>query len=137
MNILAVAPQGLHHSLIARRSHARLPQTSAEWNAPLHVTNVQRMDYSAVLRHMKGEKRHRQEQLWDLLGRYPRSSHDASSSGSALADSDIAALRHANIIEPFLPGSTAPILASAFTVVEEKHGALRRRFILWPKALNS
>lgn len=137
LNVLAAAPQGLHHSLITRRSHARLPQTAAEWAAPLHVTEVQRMDYSAVLRHMRGEKRQRQEQLWDLLEQFPRSPHDASYKGSVLPAADVDALRKARIIEPFHPGDVAPVLASAFTLVEEKHGALRRRFILWPKTLNS
>eukprot|EP00796_Vickermania_ingenoplastis_P006578 gene6578-biopygen4182 len=130
MNLLAAAPPGLHHSMITRRSPAaRLPQTAAEWSAPLHVKDIPRMDYAAVLQHMQEEQRHRQEQLWELLEQFPRSPRDANWKGSVLPAADIAALCQANIIEPFLPGDAAPVLASAFTVVEEKHGALRRRHI--------
>lgn len=136
MNIIDAAPPTLHHSLVSRRSKARLPSTDAERAAPLHVTPITRMNYHAVLQDMRAERRSRQEQLWTLLRTFRDTQHPPPRHSQAhLPQADITALLSADIIEPC--SDPHPVLASAFTVVEEKHSTLRRRFILWPEELNS
>lgn len=118
-----------HHATLARR----LPTTPEECSSPLHVTRVSRMCYTKILNMILPERQKRQEELWDLLRDFPRSSLDYPRRGSTLPSSDTQLLLGADIIEPFIPDGSPPVIASAFTVVEEKHGKLRRRFILWPQ----
>lgn len=123
---------GPGHSILPRRSHARLPSTPAERALPLHVKRVARLDYSYVLQHALPAARERLDSLWALLDEYvPEKDHHSSEFAGLWAEQ----LLDADIVEAAEDVSRKG-LCSAFTVVEEKAAGDRLRFILWPKALN-
>lgn len=100
------------------RAHTRIRTTPEAKSSPIHVSPVQSMKYSQVLNLMLPICRRRQEEeLWKHLEGFPRS------------------LLFLHLRQP-LSSTAFPLFGSAVTVVEEKHGALRRRFTLWPKIIN-
>lgn len=95
------------------------------------------MDFDGVCTLLAPAKLERMHYIWELLRKCPRQLEPLNAEGpqnARLPETDIAALYKAHILEP----CTAPVhtFGSAFTVVEEKKGTLRRRFILWPKQAN-
>ncbi|CAD2215151.1 hypothetical protein AGDE_03479 [Angomonas deanei] len=121
------------HSILPRRSLARLPRSEIERAAPLHVQRISPLDLGSIRSRMNEGKRKRFDALWQLLHEALRALQ-AGGTAHQLTPADAHTLRDAHLIEPLT--KEQGLVASAFSVVEEKHGKLRRRFILWPKVVN-
>lgn len=120
------------HSVRSSRNRTWLPTAPEELAAPLHVKPVSPLDLPAVLDMMASSRRARFEQVFNIVKRFTPTK---SNQFTPLPQQDGDALLAAGIAEA-AEDKSAVGLAHAFSVVEEKSGKLRRRFILDPRELN-
>ncbi|KAJ9435842.1 hypothetical protein DIPPA_32941, partial [Diplonema papillatum] len=124
------------HSLFKRGKKTRLPKTDEEKAAPLHVDSVPPMDVPLLRERMNDVTRIRFDETW----RRTFGATTDTAASTARRDSRLQA-RHAHELEAHGiarrargPGSSVNV---PFTVIEEKEGALRQRFILWTFEANN
>ena len=119
--------------------------TPEQFNIPLHAPKVQPIDLSTAIQHMKPEVGTRFTDVWknitmphfpilNNIGILPRSN-------GSLSHTDIKQLSENGIIERVsyeeLRSNPTKGKVLPSTVVEERNGVKRRRFICWPKHQNA
>ena len=119
--------------------------TPEQFNIPLHAPKVQPIDLSTAIQHMKPEVGTRFTDVWknitmphfpilNNIGILPRSN-------GSLSHTDIKQLSENGIIErvSYVELRSNPTKGKVLpsTVVEERNGVKRRRFICWPKHQNA
>ncbi|KAJ9471923.1 ASC1-like protein 1 [Diplonema papillatum] len=123
-----------HHSVFKRGKQTRLPKTEDEKASPLHVDNVRPMNVGLLRGRMSETTRARFDETWrrtfDVAKLRPSSSRRVSRLQAKHAEE----LELNGIAQRASgPGRSVNV---PFTVVEEKEGALRQRFILWTHEAN-
>ncbi|KAJ9463958.1 hypothetical protein DIPPA_05523 [Diplonema papillatum] len=127
------------HGFTRRAHNTRLPQSQAEKEAPLHVAAVPAMDTEALRLRMKPDVRVRFDSVWNATFSPVRGAKEGNSSEgqqrrSHLMHSHASELVRLGIASPSdTPGTFRNV---PFTVVEDKAGRLRQRFILWTQEAN-
>ncbi|KAJ9466091.1 hypothetical protein DIPPA_26658 [Diplonema papillatum] len=127
------------HGFTRRAHNTRLPQSQAEKEAPLHVAAVPAMDTAALRLRMKPDVRARFDSVCNATFFPVRDDQEGDSSGgqqrrSHLRCSHASELVRLGIASPSdTPGTFRNV---PFTVVEDKAGRLRQRFILWTQEAN-
>ncbi|KAJ9438701.1 hypothetical protein DIPPA_10770, partial [Diplonema papillatum] len=129
------------HGFTRRAHNTRLPQTQAEKEAPLHVAAVPAMDTAVLRLRMKPDVRVRFDSVWNAtffpVHGIKQKNGESASQGqqrSHLMRAHAAELVRLGIASPSdTPGTFRNV---PFTVVEEKAGRLRQRFILWTQEAN-
>ncbi|KAJ9457872.1 rab1 small GTP-binding protein [Diplonema papillatum] len=127
------------HGFTRRAHNTRIPQSQAEKEAPLHVAAVPAMDTAALRHRMRPDVRARFDSVWkatffpvrDVQG---ENASEGQQRRSHLMHSHASELVRLGIASPSdTPGTFRNV---PFTVVEEKTGRLRQRFILWTQEAN-
>ena len=127
--------QGPALRLGKRSRRARLPVTDDEKAAPLHLpSRVGTIDVQAVVSWMKPAVKARFAQVWEGVNSGPPSPSPARI--SAIDPCDVDALHAIGVVRPSDLNIPTKSHCIAFTVVEERDGKLRRRFILYDPAAN-
>ncbi|KAJ9435250.1 hypothetical protein DIPPA_05142 [Diplonema papillatum] len=123
--------QHQRYSILRRGKRTRLPGTEEEKKSPLHVDSVPPMDVAVLRRRMNAPTRKRFDETWSRTF-YPQTIPSKTSSPpgrSRLEAAHALELEEHGIAERAAgPGRDMNV---PFTVVEEKEGKLRQRFILW------
>lgn len=120
------------HSILRRNGRARLPRTEAEKGSPLHSSSVRPIDVSGLRARMNAKAKARFDAVWQQAF-YPNVTPEFSCSSkhrpSRLQAEHAQTLSKHNIARKVSePGQ---LLNVPFTVIEEREGKLRQRFILW------
>ncbi|KAJ9439669.1 hypothetical protein DIPPA_13346, partial [Diplonema papillatum] len=126
-----VVHQHQRYSILRRGKRTRLPGTEEEKKSPLHVDSVPSMDVAVLRRRMNAPTRKRFDETWSRTF-YPQTFPSKTSSPPGRSRFEAAhafELEEHGIAERAAgPGRDMNV---PFTVVEEKEGKLRQRFILW------
>jgi hypothetical protein len=124
---------------ITRRAHSsRLPRTQAEHAAPLHVADVGALDVDGLTARLHPKARTRFREVWERT--FLPSLLDEPVAPpirippSTLTPQQALRLCEAGVVEA---GAGPGYGNVAFTVLEEKAGALRQRYILWTAEANA